>query len=310
MALYENLKTFYGLPVQDYTGAGSIASLGSVAPRVRCEYDDEQNLLDHLARLFDEPRAADIKALVIGLWTEDGEVMDASPAAAIEMLVAMKHRLPKLEAIFFGDIISEENEISWILQADHSAIWSAFPNLRCYGVRGGNGLRLGQINHNSLDTLIVETGGLPAGIVREALMAKAPIKHLELWLGDEGYGASSRIEDFKDLFSGKLFPKLQYLGLRNSEYTDDIARAIAGSPLLSRLKELDLSMGTLTDRGADALIASGQIGHLDRLDITHHYLSDEKVAALARSTPNLVAEQQEKPDQWDGQPHYYVSVSE
>ena len=283
MALYKNLETFYGLPVQDFTGPGAIRTLALATPRVRCEYDQQENLLDHLSRLLDEPDSANIKALVIGLWAEDGEVMDASPAAAIEMLVAMKHRLPHLEAIFFGDIISEENEISWILQADHSAIWSAFPNLRCYGVRGGNGLRLGQINHDRLEILIVETGGLPAGVVREALMAKAPLRHLELWLGDEGYGASSRIDDFRDLFAGKLFPKLDYLGLRNSEFTDDIARAISGSPLLARLKELDLSMGTLTDRGADALIASGQIGHLNRLDITHHYVSDEKIEALARS---------------------------
>jgi hypothetical protein len=309
MTLYKNLETFYGLPVEDYSGPGSI-SFARTAPRLRCEYDEKDSMVDKLARLLDDPDIADLRVLVIGLWTDDGEVFEASPVAVIECLVSMKDRLPKLEAIFFGDIVSEENEISWIQQDDHSAIWSAFPNLRCYGARGGNGLRLGQINHGALETLIVETGGLPAGIVREALMAKAPLKHLELWLGDEGYGATSRIEDFRDLFAGKLFPQLEYLGLKNSEYTDDIARAIAGSPLLSRLKVLDLSMGTLTDRGADALISSGQIGHLERLDISHHYLSDEKIAALARSTRNLVAESQEKPDEWDGEPHYYVSVSE
>ena len=72
--------------------------------------------------------------------------IDATPTEAIELLVANKDKLPYVEAIFVGDIISEENEISWIQNGDMSPIWPAFPNLREFRAWGGNGLWLGKIN--------------------------------------------------------------------------------------------------------------------------------------------------------------------
>ncbi|MFN8512832.1 MAG: hypothetical protein U0841_09645 [Chloroflexia bacterium] len=68
--------------------------------------------------------------------------------------------MPRLTALFFGDIIVEESEISWIEQTDVSPLLAAFPQLEIFGVRGGNGLSFGQLRHDVLQTLIVETGGL------------------------------------------------------------------------------------------------------------------------------------------------------
>jgi hypothetical protein len=310
MALYENLSAFAGLPVQDFKEPGDIKDFSSAAPRLRCSYDDELTLRDFLALILDQPGVEATQALVFGSWMENGEAVDVTPQAAIEMLVSAKDRFPNLRGLFVGDIISEENEISWIAQTDLSAIWGAFPKLESFGARGGNGLRLGKINHAKLQTLVVETGGLPTVVLREALEANAPLSHLELWMGDENYGANTSIDDFRDLMAGSLFPGLKTLALRNCQYTDALAEALAVSPLMDRISVLDLSLGTLSDRGARALLDSGKLGRLQKLDIAHHYVSDDLVAKLRRTVPKLEAKDRQKPDQWDGEDHYYIAVGE
>lgn len=310
MAIYENLTEFQGRPVKDFRQAGDIADFSKVCPRLRCEYDDTSTLRDFLAEMLDQPGVAATEALVFGVWMERGESFEVSPVAAIEMLVAMKDQLPAIRGLFMGDIISEENEISWIEQTDYSAIWGAFPKLEQFTARGGNNLRLGKINHQALRTLVIQAGGLSQVVVREALEANAPLEHLELWLGDENYGANTTVADFADLLAGRLFPKLRTLGLKNSEYSDAIAEALATAPLLDRIAVLDLSMGTITDRGARALLAGGKLGRLETLDISHHYVSEAVLAELRAATPNLVANDAQTPDEWDGQLQYYVAVGE
>jgi hypothetical protein len=310
MTVSGNLENFAGKPVVDFKTAGDISDFSRVAPRLRCEYDSKDSLPDMLGAMLKADGVAATSALVFGLWSEGGETYEVRPTSTVELLIAEKDKLPAIDALFFGDIISEENEISWIEQTDYGALWSAFPRLAQFWVRGGNGLRLGKIDHEHLDTLVVETGGMPRALVHEALAANAPIRHFELWLGADDYGADSSVDDFADLLADRLFPKLETLGLRNSEYSDEIAKALASSPLLDRIKTLDLSMGTLTDAGAKALAESGRLGKLEKLDISHHYVSPEGIAMLRRATPNLVADDAEEVDGWDGEKHYYVAVGE
>lgn len=310
MTVHSNLTQFAGKPVADFNEPGDIKDFAATAPRLRCVYDGEHSLTDLLELLVKEPGVEATEALVFGLWADKGETYEVNPAAAIETLIANREKLSNLTALFFGDIISEENEISWIGQSSYAALWAAFPRLTEFRVRGGNGLSLGKIVHPALRTIAVETGGLSAEVVREALAAEAPIRHFELWLGSDEYGADTSVADFADLLEGKLFPQLETLGLRNSEYSDALAEALATAPILDRIKTLDLSMGTLTDDGARALIGSGKLGRLEKLDISFHYVSEPVVAELRAATPNLVAEDPQKPDDWDGKPHYYIAVSE
>ncbi len=306
----ENLQNFGGLPVKDFQAAGDIPDFAKTCPRLRCEYDNPMSLTDKLAIMYDLPGVQDTTALVFGLWAENGSTYEISPQPALDMMVSFKDRLPALSAFFSGDIVSEENEISWIGQGDYSAVWAAFPRLKEFGARGGNGLSLGTINHQELRKIVIQTGGLDRGTLREALAANAPIEHFEVWLGSDEYGANTSIEDFADLFADRLFPQLHTLGLCNSQYADALAEGITASALLDRIKVLDLSGGALTDKGARALIASGKLGHLERLDITFHYVSPEVVQELARHTPNLIADDMQKPEEWDGKAYYYISVSE
>jgi hypothetical protein len=310
MTVSGNLETFAGKHVVDVNAVGDISDFGAVAPRLRCAYGETRTLRDALAAMLDAPGVESTRALVFGLWAENGESYEVSPAPAIELLVARKNKLPALAALFFGDITSEENEMSWIEQTDYSALWSAFPQLEQFWVRGGNKLALGAIKHQMLDTLVVQTGGMARTVLQEALAVDAPIRHFELWLGAEDYGADTSVADFADLFAGKLFPGLQTLALRNSEYSDEIAKGLAVSPLLDRLRNLDLSMGTLTDAGARALADSGRLGKLERLDISHHYVSPSVLESLRGATPNLVADDPQEADEWDGEKHYYIAVGE
>src|SRR5262249_22533987 len=96
-----------------------------------------------------------------------------------------------------------------------------------------------------------------------------------LWLGSAHYGGDSCPDDLAPLLGDAArFPKLRSLGLCDSEYTDAIAIALAGAPLLGRLEALDLSLGTLSDEGAEALLARPLVERLRRLELNHHYLSD------------------------------------
>ena len=308
----QNLTEFYGLPVVDFKQPGDISGsdFSKVSPRVRCDYDDEETLVDFLARLFAEPGISDITALVLGAWMENGESYEVTPQKALEFLVSKKDILPNLRALFIGDIISEENEISWIGQSDMAPIWAAFPKLEEIYIRGANELKLSRINHKTLRKLVLQTGGLPKEVVAEALEANAPLEHLELWFGTDDYGGNSDIADLEPLMSGQLFPALKYLGLCNSQYSDAIAARLASSPLMERIETLDLSRGTLTDVGAQALIASGQIGRLKKLDISYHFVSDAVVADLAKATPLLIHDDPQQPEEYNGEKHYYVAVSE
>ena len=236
---------------------------------------------------------------------EGGEAYDVTPDAALELLVTARDKLPNLRGLFIGDIMSEENEISWIGQGNMAPLWSAFPKLERFKVRGSNGLRLGRIIHDSLTHLTIESGGLSRNVTLEALDAQAPLTHLELWLGDSGYGATTTLEDLQPLLDGELFPDLQYLGLRNCEFGDELAEAAANSVILGRVDVLDLSMGTIGDKGASALAASSQIAHLKTLDLSENCLSNDSIDALVEKTPNL-----EYKDQKTDPDYAYVSVSE
>jgi hypothetical protein len=306
MSFYEHLQEFAGKPVVDYD-AESPPDLRTTIPRLRVEYDSETTALDQFNDLLQQPHADQLTGLVIGAWS--GEMYDSSPSDMLEGLVAAADQLPALKALFIGDILSEENEVSWIHQTDVSALWQAFPRLEIFSVRGSNGLSLGQMRLNHLRQLTIEAGGLPKSLLAEVSAAHLPaLEHLELYLGTDNYGWDGSVADLAPILSGKLFPKLKYLGLRDSEIADEVAKAVAQSPILERIEVLDLSLGTLSDVGGEALVNSPGVKKLKKLDLHHHYLSDgmqERLQSLGIEVNLDDAEGD------DGDPDdRYVSISE
>jgi hypothetical protein len=248
---------------------------------IHCSFDDGagEPFVERLKAMLADPKVGQLKALLFGNWW--GEVCEEGPTEAVELLIANAKKLTSLAGLFIGDVVQEENEISWIHNLDYGPLLRALPQLRELVVRGGDGLRLSKLSHAGLQALTLQTGGLAPECVRDVGAADLPeLRRLTLWLGTDEYGGGATADDLAELLSGERFPKLEYLGLLNAQNADEVATAVARSKLLSRVKGLDLSMGTLTDEGAKALLASPALQSLATLNLAHHYLSDKVVAAF------------------------------
>jgi hypothetical protein len=312
MTIADHLTTFADKNVVDWE-PGTRFDPATQAVRLSVGWDaaeEGKQWVDFFTAFLDTPAAARTTALIVGDWGQTGGGSESGPV--VEALVSQRNRLPALKALFLGDIIMEESEISWITQSDMGPLFPAFPTLREFWVRGGNSLKFGALRHQALQKLVVQTGGLDADVVRQILGSSLPeLTHLELWLGTDNYGANTTIADLKPLMENNPFPKLKFLGLMNSDIGDAIAKTIVAAPILHQIETLDLSMGTLGDDGALALAGSPAIAALKHLNLAHNYMSDKVLAALKAKLKSLDASEQEEPDDWgNGEQHRYVSVGE
>lgn len=312
MTIDENRSEFAGFPVCEYSSDEAITSPDSQAFRISIDWearDEGKTFDDTFAAFVADPACIDVEALLIGDWGGAGEGDDSS--SVVEALVSARERIPKVRALFLGEMSVEESEISWINQSDVSPLFEAFGNLEELWLRGGEGLSLGRPRHKNLQKLVIETGGMPATIVHEVISAEFPqLKHLELWLGDDGYGRNVRPEDIRQLITDGPCQRIIYLGLRDDCEADETAKLLAESGIPSSVEMLDLSLGTLGDEGASTIAESSWCNQLRMLDIHHHYVSPEVVAKLRTVVSEVNADDVKEPEEWDGQLHRYVAVSE
>lgn len=313
MAVYEHEQELFGKPVKEWRPGVPLDDPAGTAYRLALEYDEAEAGATWEARFnefLSQPGSSSVTSIVVGVWGDTSAPLGDS-SSVVNMLSTASVRLPALNALFIGDIIGEEFEISWLEQSNMAPLFVAYPELEHFRVRGGTGLRFGPLNHSRLRSLVVESGGLDVSVVRDITASSLPeLEHLELWLGDENYGANTEIVDLAPLFSGKLFSKLSYLGLRDSVLSDAIAAVVAHSPLLERLRVLDLSLGTLSDDGAAALLASPGIRNLEFLDLHHHYCSDAIATKLQGLGIKVDTSDKQEPDVYDGESNRYVAVGE
>ncbi|MBE9128461.1 MULTISPECIES: STM4015 family protein [unclassified Coleofasciculus] len=308
---HNHVTTFANRNVEEFDSDKGITDSVGRAIALRCDYDSHEKIADKLQKLLQDSQASKLEALVIGAWES---LLDGGndSSKVINALVAAKEQLKGLKAIFIGDILSDEYEISWIEQCNITPLLEAYPNLEVLRVRGATGLGFTPIQHNRLKTLIVESGGLSGTQIAQIVALELPaLEHLELWLGDENYGGDSSVDDLMPILHRNFYPKLTYLGLRNATYTDDIAEAVVNSPILSQIKTLDLSMGTMGEKGVEALISCDTINQLDVLDVSENFLEEEAIARQKRLNIQVIADnQKEEEDEEDYGYSRYCSVSE
>lgn len=291
---HDALTTFHGLPVfpfpfgepADLEPGGIPEDVESWAWRVGCaDYDSAPG--DRIWALFlasvDTTR---VKALTLSGWDPDepmhgwDDVRDALLAAA--------DRFPNLEALFLGDLSSEQTEVSWIEQTDPGPLLAAFPNLLAFGMRGASSLTMEPLVHERLRELTMQTGGLPPTVVRAVGQSSLPaLTGLDLYLGTSIYEGGAGADDLADILSGASFPALRHLGLRNAEDTDALAALLAHAPVVARLESLDLALGMIGDEGVAALLAGQPLTHLRSLDLHHHWISDEMIDRLWQALPEV-----------------------
>jgi hypothetical protein len=307
MGIHGHTEVFQGKPVINYDKNIGIADPIDTVYRLWFDFEAEENTLALLEHFLADQNVMKVTSLIIGVWNYECE----SNQPLVELLTSNSHKLPSLSALFLGDIIEEEAQISWIVQSNLSAMLQAYPQLEYLQVKGNDGLSFGEMKLDHLKTLIVETGGLSPSVAKEIFQAQLPaLEHLELWLGTPNYGGDITPEDLEPLLAGSVFPQLRYLGLRDSEIADQVAIAVANAPIVQRLKILDMSLGNMGDIGATALLDSPILKHLEKLDLHHHYISEELTNKLTKLNLIVDVSDRKKADIYDGEEYRYIAVSE
>jgi hypothetical protein len=281
-----HLTTFAGLPVVAWDDEDNTPDdPAAVAWRLEAEeFDaDPEELEQAFETLLKRTGHGGPVALIIGEW---GEAYDRP--FPVDLLVRNAARLTRLRALFAGELMPEQCEISWINHGDITPVLTAFPRLERLWVRGAQGLELTPVRHEGLRELVLQSGGLPADVVRAVGASDFPhLTHLELWLGVANYGGDARADDLAPILAGRGLPALTSLGLRNAEIADEVAASVAAAPVVARLTDLDLSMGAMTDVGGEALLAGQPLSHLTSLDLSHHFLTDELAQSLVEELPGV-----------------------
>lgn len=281
MGLDEHLDRYAGLPVVEFESDDPPAPGERVAWKVRTDYGPPAEAEEFVAvfdRFLASVDATAVTHLVFGYWGPGYRVSSAVPR---QLLLDAAPRLPNLKALFLGDIIREEDEISWIRQCDITPLVHAYPGLERLDVRGGTGLELSPFSSPALKVLRIETAGLGADVIRAIGDSDLPnLQTLDLWLGIQERGGMTAATDLAGILSGERLPALTRLGLMNSDVQDEVCAAVATAPVVARLSELALSMGALTDDGAEALLSGQPLTHLVELDLRHHFLTAPMLARL------------------------------
>lgn len=295
-----HLETFAGLPTAEVDPRTTAVPPDS-AIRLALDwdaYEDGTRLEALIEALVDRPEAARIRALVIGAWDFESSTDSSELIAA---LVGAADRLPELRALFIGDIEGEEQELSWIKQADITPILRGFPRLERLHVRGGDGLTLQPVDHAELLEFVVQTGGLPSALPEALGASRLPaLQLLELWIGERNYGRTTDLGTLAGILGGEGLPALRRLGLRNAENAGEFAAVLPAAPVVARLSELDLSLGTLVDDDLSPWRGDARLTRLERIDLGENYLSAALLAELRASGLAISGEPQRTPDEYNG----------
>ncbi len=252
--------------------------------------------------VFALPSSKFLQALTLGHFAHEG-------SSEFDRLYREMRPRRSLRTLFIGATEREQTEVSWTSAGDIARVAELFPDLHDLKLRIGS-MNFDGARFPQLRRLVIESGGTSKESVRAIAAHASPhLEYLELWLGSSQYNGDSTVDDLASLFGGEKVPALRSLGLRNCEYTDAIAGALAMSPLLPRIRELDLSKGLLSAEGVATIVRHrDRFAHLAKLDVSESYLDDDSLAALRAIVPNLVAEDMRDPD--DDPDDRYVSLGE
>ncbi|MDL2321790.1 STM4015 family protein [Desulfosarcina sp. OttesenSCG-928-B08] len=258
---------------------------------------------DLINAILADEKLPSLKHLIIASWAEP---WDISCQEIIDQLIAHSSRFSGIESLCMGEMESEECEISWILQGDYSKFWKAFPNLKAITIQSGNGLVLGDVASTRLESIEIITGGLPSPVIQSITKARTPnLRKLNLYLGIYEYGFDGGIENIKALVTRSDFPKLEYLGVCNSDLQDEIAELLVTCKYAPLLKTLDLSKGTLSDKGANSILKHAKnLKNLVHLDLSYHYISDEMQKKLSQLPFTVDLSDPQEPEDEDAYPMF------
>jgi hypothetical protein len=254
--------------------------------------------LSQLQSFVQTTQTTQIEALACKMW-DDYWQHDTQYKDFENLFCGACDKLPNLKALFIGDGDAQESNYmnSRLLLGDSTQILKAYPNLEVLQFRGGWGLKFDKVRHEHLKTLIIQTGYTlvqPQTINDVANLDLPALEYLEIWLAESfHHGQDISTERLAPILSGELFPNLKYLGLKSSDYSNNIAKDLVNSPLLERLAVLDLSQGTLTDKGAETLLKCPAVNQLHTLNVSMNKLSTQMLEKLSQLNCRVIAQPQD-----------------
>ena len=225
--------------VAEKTKKGYVETREEVAKEMKVEakkyalsYDEAEEGVNLMDRILKDKKLPSLRQITIGCWGYDGE--DCSAIA--DGIVANKEKFAHLEGLFWGDMDSEEQEISWIEQVDLGPVLDVMPLLNNLKIKGTNNLSIGKKPRPNLKSLEIISGGLPDSVVEDILGSDlSNLEKLVLYVGVEDYGFEGDLAVFKPLFSKDRFPKLKWLGLVDAEVQVAVVEMFLESDILPQL---------------------------------------------------------------------------
>src|SRR5258705_9632603 len=131
MSNNEHATEFAGKPVKQWEPQTAIENPSGTVYSIALSYEEAEageTWEKKFAAFLSQPAASEVTGIVVGVWGNTSGPLSNS-GTVIKALVAASQKLPNLRALFIGDIISEEFEISWIEQTDVSSIFDAYRRL-------------------------------------------------------------------------------------------------------------------------------------------------------------------------------------
>lgn len=264
------------------------------------DYDEGKGPATMVEEILADPEFPQVTQLIIGSW---GSACEDDCQEILDGIRANKDKFAHVESLFVGDMDYEECEVSWILQGNYSDFWEAMPQLKELTIKGSMDLVLGDIVHQNLEALTIICGGLPVSVIQSIKKAKLPgLKKLVLYIGIENYGFDGNKDTIKALLEESDFPKLEYLGIEDSEIQDELAEVVLESKYMKRLHTLDLANGTLTDKGGELLLGKlPSYPNIKVLDVHYHYMSEEMEEKLKALPIEVDTSESNEPEEYRGE---------
>lgn len=264
------------------------------------DYDNGKGPVSMVEEILADPDFPGLEYLVIGSW---GSAYEDGCQEIIDGIVDHADRFSHITKLFIGNMDYEECEVSWIIQGNYSRLWAAMPQLKELTIKGSMDLVLGDIVHQNLEALTIICGGLPVSVIQSIKKAKLPsLKKLVLYIGIENYGFDGNKDTIKALLEESDFPKLEYLGIEDSEIQDELVQVVLESKYMKQLHTLDLANGTLTDKGGELLLGKlPSYPNIKVLDVHYHYMSEEMEEKLKALPIEVDTSESNEPEEYRGE---------
>ncbi|MDY6900945.1 MAG: HEAT repeat domain-containing protein [Cyanobacteriota bacterium] len=284
---YNNLDAkarFANLQVVNYNPKIGIKNPENTAYALTCHWSHSiHNDIKAVKSLSKKSQSDKLEAIVIFVWDSPTERY----SKIVNALINAKARLVNLKALYIGCPTWKEIE-----QSDISPILTAYPQLEILQISARYGLKIIEpVEHKNLRGLIVRSLDFNQDTLTQLDKIKLPaLEHFEWLFNNQNNNKKFSIKLLKPILVDLIFPDLNYLGFRGSEFADEIAEAIVKSPLIKTISILDLSGGNLTDKGAETLLNCAAVNELDILNVSENYLSEEMIDKLSALDCKLLAE--------------------